>query len=101
MEQRDRPELQQKPIAVAGGGIVSASNYVARKMGVRSAMPTSICKGICPNLILIEGNHRKYEKVSKQAEKIFRQFDPNYSMMSVDEAQLDITPLVYKQVSAN
>lgn len=100
VEQRDRPELQQKPIAVVGGGIVSASNYVARKMGVRSAMPTNICKRLCPSLVLIEGNTRKYEKVSKQAEKIFRQFDPNYAMMSVDEVQLDITPLVYKQATS-
>jgi len=39
VEIRDRPELQDKPVAVGGLSMLSTANYVARKYGVRSAMP--------------------------------------------------------------
>ena len=40
----DKPELVDKPVAVGGSQIISTSNYVARKFGVRSAMPTFVAK---------------------------------------------------------
>ena len=39
VEIRDRPELADKPVAVGGIGMISTANYVARRWGVRSAMP--------------------------------------------------------------
>ena len=35
----DNPELEHKPMAVGGMGMISTANYEARKFGVRSAMP--------------------------------------------------------------
>ena len=37
--QRDDPSLINKPFAIGGIGMISTSNYIARKYGVRSAMP--------------------------------------------------------------
>jgi hypothetical protein len=46
VEERERPEIKGKPVIVGsdpkegkGRGVVSTSNYEARKSGVRSGMP--------------------------------------------------------------
>ncbi len=41
IEKRDNPDLADKPVIIGGGrrGVVSTACYVARRFGVRSAMP--------------------------------------------------------------
>lgn len=50
-----RPMLLQKhkPMAVGGIGMVSTANYVARRYGVRSAMPGFIGRRLCPELVFV------------------------------------------------
>lgn len=60
----DKPELADKPVAVGGSQIISTSNYVARKFGVRSAMPTFVAKQLCPDLIVLGLNFDKYKTCS-------------------------------------
>lgn len=38
------------PVAVGGMGMISTANYVARRFGVRSAMPGFIGKRLCPKV---------------------------------------------------
>jgi len=40
------------------------SNYVARKFGVRAAMPGFIARELCPELIIVPCDHAKYVKES-------------------------------------
>jgi len=63
-EIRDNPSLKGKPIAVGGMQMLSTSNYVARKFGVRSAMPGFIAKKLCPNLIIVKHHPEKYYQTS-------------------------------------
>ena len=71
--------------------MISTANYVARKFGVRSAMPGFIAKKLCPNLILLPHNHQKYQEVSSVFKKILHDYDPDYESMGSDEANLDLT----------
>ena len=46
-------------MAVGGMGMLSTSNYAARKFGVRAAMPGFIAKKLCPNLVIVPSNMEK------------------------------------------
>lgn len=81
-------------MAVGGNDMLSTSNYVARKFGVRAAMPGFIAKKLCPDLVIVPTNFDKYRKVSKEIQEIFQQYDSNFSPMSLDEAYLNITAFI-------
>ena len=54
VEQRDNPELRDRPVAVDGSrerGVVAAAGYEARKFGVRSAVPSVTARRQCPDLV--------------------------------------------------
>ena len=52
------------------------SNYLARKFGVRAAMPGFIGKKLCPELVIIPTNFEKYTAVSKQVRQVLADYDP-------------------------
>ncbi|MBR2373740.1 MAG: DNA polymerase IV [Lentisphaeria bacterium] len=95
IEQRDRPELQGKPVIVGGSpehrGVVSTCSYEARSYGVHSAMPTRSALRLCPQGILIRPNHRKYTGVSRKIRAVFHEVSDLVEPVSIDEAYLDVT----------
>ena len=95
VEQRDRPELRGKPVAVGGDphrrGVVAAASYEARKFGVRSAIPMARAVRLCPQLIIVHPDFRKYKAASQTVFDIFRSVTPLVEPMSLDEAYLDVT----------
>jgi DNA polymerase IV len=95
VEIRDNPSLAYKPVAVGGKsdrrGVLSTCNYIARKYGVSSAMPTSVAKQKCPNLIIVPGRMDIYKEVSSQIKEIFELYTDKIEPLSLDEAYLDLT----------
>ena len=95
VEQRDRPELRGKPVAVGGDphrrGVVAAASYEARKFGVRSAIPMARAVRLCPHLTIVPPDFRKYKAASEAVFDIFRSVTPLVEPMSLDEAYLDVT----------
>ncbi|GAW21178.1 hypothetical protein ANO14919_106960 [Xylariales sp. No.14919] len=90
VEQLDRPELKDVPFAV-GGGVLSTCNYVARKFGCRSGMAGFVAKKICPELLLIPPNFKKYTAKAHEIRDILAEYDPRFESASIDEAYLNIT----------
>lgn len=99
VEMRDHPELRHVPMAVGGSreerGVISTSNYLARKYGVRSAMPTALAKKLCPDLVIVKGRMSKYREVSEQVFDIFHEYTDLVEGLSWDEAYLDVTRSPY------
>jgi DNA polymerase-4 len=95
VEQRDRPELRGKPVAVGGPpasrGVVAAASYEARKFGVRSAIPMSRAVRLCPHLEIVPPDFHKYRAASQQVFAIFREVTTLVEGLSLDEAYLDVT----------
>lgn len=89
-EIRDNPSLADKPVGV-GITLLATSNYIARKFGVRSAMPTFIAKRLCPDLVVLPVNMPKYRAASKKFMNILREYDPDLESLGSDEGRLDIT----------
>lgn len=94
VEQRDRPELRGKPIAVghdAERGVVSTASYEARRFGVHSAQSIQVAKRLCPQLIIVEPHFHRYKEVSAQLHEIFHDYTDLIEPISLDEAFLDVT----------
>jgi DNA polymerase-4 len=94
VEQRDKPELRGKPVAVGGSaerGVVAAASYEARKFGVRSAMPSVTAKRQCPDLIFVRLRFEVYKAISLQIREIFAEHTAIIEPLSLDEAYLDVT----------
>src|SRR6186713_527180 len=104
VEQRDRPELRGKPVAVGGDptsrGVVAAASYEARVFGVRSAIPMSRAVRLCPSLVIVRPDFQKYRAVSQQVFEIFRTVTPLVEGLSLDEAYLDVTENSWGEVLA-
>ncbi|MFW6019535.1 MAG: DNA polymerase IV [Bacteroidales bacterium] len=97
IEQRDHPELRNKPIAVGGAsgrGVVAAASYEARKFGIHSAMPSAIASRKCPELVFIKPRFDVYRMVSNKIREIFLTHTPWVEPLSLDEAYLDVTEQV-------
>ncbi len=95
VEIRERPELADKPVIVGGRpegrGVVSAANYIARRYGVHSAMPTATALRLCPEAIVLPPRHSLYAGISAQIHAIFNRYTPQVEPLALDEAFLDVT----------
>jgi len=98
IEERENPQFKGKPILVGadpkkgkGRGVVSTCNYGARKYGIHSALPISKAFKLCPNAIFLPVNMELYKKVSENIMEIIKKYSPNWEVVSLDEAYLDIS----------
>lgn len=93
VEKRDRPELAEQPLIVghAGGrGVVTTACYLARRFGVRSAMPMFKAMELCPQAIVVPPDMARYRAVSNDIRAIMREATEVIEPVSLDEAYLDL-----------
>ncbi len=78
VEKREDPSLIDRPVIVGGGrrGVVSACCYVARRYGVRSAMPMFKALSLCPDATVIRPRMDLYVQVGRQVRAIMRDATP-------------------------
>ena len=89
---RDRPDLLDVPVIVGGGyrGVVLSANYLARHTGVRSGMPMTRARRLCPGAEVIPPDFDTFTTVSASVMENFRRVTPLVEVLSLDEAFLDV-----------
>jgi DNA polymerase IV (DinB-like DNA polymerase) len=98
VETREKPELNGKPVVVGadpkggqGRGVVSTSNYEARKAGIRSGMPISRAWKLYPEAVYLPPNFRLYIQASTEIMSIIRKYAEKFEQWGIDEAFLDVS----------
>ena len=98
VEQLDNPQYRGRPVLVGGSpqsrGVVATASYEARKFGAHSAMPMATAVRLCPQAILVRPRFDRYRDLSHQVMDIFRELTQEVEPLSLDEAYLDVSPVV-------
>jgi DNA polymerase IV len=94
VEKRDDPSLNDKPLIVGGSGprgVVATCCYIARTFGVRSAMPMSRARALCPDAMVLPPDMAKYARVGREIRTRMMALTPLVEPLSIDEAFLDLS----------
>ena len=101
VEEREHPEIRGKPVVVGadpkegtGRGVVSTSNYEARKYDVTSGIPIARAWRLCPDAVYLPVNYRLYQNVSSRIMTILQGYADKFERWGLDEAFLDVTSRV-------
>jgi len=89
-----RPELRGKPVAVGPSGnrgVVTAASYEARRYGVHSALPISIARRRCPQLIVVGVDRSLYSRGSRAVMSVLGEFSDKVEVVGMDEAYVDLS----------
>ncbi|BAC43940.1 DNA polymerase IV [Malacoplasma penetrans] len=95
VELAERPEYEKLPLAV-GHLVIASANYVARGLGVKSAMNIVDAKKICPQLTIIYPNKNKYTSMSDKIYSFLSSLSKNIETGSIDEWYLDVSNTQYE-----
>src|ERR1700728_1493322 len=94
VEKRDDVSLRDKPVIVGGSGpraVVATCCYIARTFGVRSAMPMSRARALCPNAVVLPPDMAKYARVGRESRTRMMELTPLVDPLSIEEAFLDLS----------
>ena len=99
VEMISRPELRNVPMAVAGDasvrhGIILAKNEPAKKFGIKTAEAIWQAQAKCPDLVLLDAHHEKYEFYSKKLREMYSEYTDKVEPFGLDECWLDMTGIV-------
>jgi DNA polymerase-4 len=94
VELRERPDLQGKPVGIAGSSrrsVLTTCNYEAREFGCRSGMPVFKALQACPTITLLPPRFEIYREISSRIRAILRSYTELVEPLSLDEAYLDVS----------
>jgi DNA polymerase-4 len=94
IEQRDRPEWRGRPLAITNGQqgtCIITCSYEARAYGIKTGMRLKEGRRLCPGLIQVPADPRRYAATSTAIMAALGEITPDMEVFSVDEAFLDVT----------
>ena len=94
VERKNQPQLVGKPVLVGGTsdrGVVASCSYEARSYGIHSGMSMKLARQLCPEAMIVRGDHEQYSYYSNIITDIIRERVPLYEKTSIDEFYIDLT----------
>lgn len=94
VERLQNSSLIGKPVLIGGKSdraVVASCSYEARKFGVHSAMPMKLALRLCPEAIVVQGDHDSYSYHSNIVTEIIKERVPLFEKASIDEHYFDLT----------
>jgi len=94
VERLQNSSLFGKPVLIGGKSdraVVASCSYEARKFGIHSAMPMVLAMRLCPEAIVVQGDHDLYSKYSNLVTEIIQESVPLCEKASIDEHYFDLT----------
>lgn len=93
-EQHFNPALRGKPIAVVAmmsdTTSVLAASYPAKAFGIRTGTLVGDAKRLCPGLVLIEADHKKYVEIHERMLEAIDSCLPVEQVLSIDEVLCEL-----------
>ena len=94
VEQAANPNLKGKPVVVTGSQqrtVILTASYEARAFGVKTGMMLFEARRLCPEVIMVPADNRKYTHTSTQIMRMMHDYTPLVEVFSIDEAWIDVT----------
>jgi DNA polymerase IV len=94
VEQAFNPALQGRPVVVTGSQqrtVILTASYEARAFGIRTGMMLFEARRLCPDVIMVPADNRKYTHTSAEIMKMMLDYTPLVEVFSIDEAFMDVT----------
>jgi DNA polymerase-4 len=89
VEQQLHPEYRARPVGVtatmADTGTIIAASYEAKALGIKTGTKVGEAKQLCPDIILVHGNHTTYAKYSHEIAAAVERVCPVAHTPSIDE----------------
>lgn len=108
IEQQENPKLRGKPIVVAPVDAETtfaiAASYEARRFGVKTGTRIDEARRLCPDLIVVRGDHATYAAYHERIEKVVSDVLPVDEKHSIDEMSFRLlgtesTPAVAQEIA--
>jgi len=94
VEQQLHPEYRGRPLAViptqADTTCCIAASYEAKALGIKTGTQVGEAKRICPEIVLIEGDHAVYAKYSQRVADAVEKVCPVAHTPSIDEVVCEL-----------
>jgi DNA polymerase-4 len=94
VEQAEAPELQGRPVAVvpmmADTACCLAASYPAKHYGVKTGTSIRDAKRLCPGIVFVQAEHRKYVRYHKRIIATVDKHLPVKRILSIDEMACEL-----------
>lgn len=94
VEQAENPSLQGRPVAVVpmitDTTCCLAASYPAKKFGIKTGTTVRDAKRMCPGIVFVKAEHRKYVRYHKRIIETVDNYLPVKKVLSIDEMACEL-----------